>query len=101
MAKREFGVERLFNLGSFKNLRVREFIELDDDQYSEEQIDAVRMLMLLNAYKVFGMNKTLLESMEIAQKDKGSPLDGIEIIEIAEVLIEKINSEMEVTDDGA
>jgi len=100
MAKRKFGVERLFNLGSFKNVRVIEQVEIDDDQYTEDEISGMRMLLLLRTYEVFAKNKVLMCGLAEAQNEYGHDLTGEEILDIVQTLIEDIENDMEVVKDA-
>lgn len=98
MVSRELGIERVFDLGSYKSLRIKESVVINEDNYSEEEITGLRMLLLLRAYEVFAYNKVLMSSMAEMQVEKGSSLTGEDILAIVKELINDIKDDMEVKD---
>lgn len=99
MAKRELGIERVFNLGPYKSLRVKESVEVDDDNYTDDEISGLRMLLLLSAYELFGMNKLLMSLMVEAQKSNdGVALTGQQILDTVLEVRAQVLHELEVED---
>lgn len=93
MAKRTLGVDRLFSLGNFKNLRITEMIELDDSEMSDEELEAVRAMNILSVYSTFALHQTLLHNIANAGFD---PAAIIEIVEDARKEIERLLIEEQV-----
>lgn len=94
MATQEFGIERVFDLGSYKSLRAKESVVINTDNYSKEEVLALRQLMLLRAYELYGMNKVLMEKIAAAQKENEKPLTGEQILDIITGMIDKIENEL-------
>lgn len=101
MAKRELGIERVFDLGAYKSLRVKESVVVDEDNYSEEEVTGLRMLLLLRAYEVFAYNKVLMSTMAEMQRENGEALTGDQILAIVRELIADVENDMEVEKDAS
>ena len=97
MAKRQIGVERLFNLGQYKNLRLTELVEVNDEDMTEQELEALRMIMLLNVYQSFGMHKVILSQIAEAEAGSGEALLEFVANKLREVR-ETFYNEEEVTD---
>lgn len=100
MAKRELGIERVFDLGSYKSLRVKESVVIDDDNFTEDEVSGLRTLLLLRSYEVFGINKMLMEAMAEVQTRNGESLTGEQILEIINETIEVTKEFMEESKDA-
>lgn len=96
MAKRTIGVERLFNLGNYKNVRISEFVELDDKDWTEEELDLWRILTVFNAYWTFAshqdiatrvLGEELPAMIEMIEDERGAVIK--EIVEAARKLTEE------------
>lgn len=62
--KRTIGVERLFSLGKFKNIRFIESIEIPDDEgMTEDDLDILRSLSISNVYMSFAAHQLMLENI--------------------------------------
>jgi hypothetical protein len=64
MAKRVIGAERLFSLGDYKNVRLIESMEFDDEGYDDEALDAIRYITMLNLYIGFAIHQKVLEHVK-------------------------------------
>lgn len=92
MAKRTIGAERLFSLGDYKNVRLIESMEFDDEGLTNEQLDALRYENILNLYLGFALHQIVLQDV------KGVGFDPQEIIEI--VKLERQNLVEETTEES-
>lgn len=99
MAKRVIGAERLFSLGDYKNVRLIETVEFDDEGYDDEALDAVRYITFLNLYLGFAMHQKVLKEV----KEVGFVPE--EIMEWArserQIVKEELNNLMEETQNGS
>ena len=73
MAKRTIGAERLFSLGDYKNLRLIESVEFDDDGYTQDDLDLMRYMNILNLYMGFATHQDVLQKV----KEGGFNTDAI------------------------
>lgn len=85
MAKRTIGAERLFSLGDYKNIRLIESMEFDDEGLTDEDLDAIRLTNIYNLYMGFAMHQMVLQDV----KEVG--FDPQEIMEV--VMSERQNLE--------
>lgn len=92
MAKRTLGVDRLFSLGNYKNLRITEIVEIDDSEVSKDELEALRAMNILSVYSTFAMHQTLLKRIAGVGFDPAAIADIIEDArkEIAQLLIEQV-----------
>lgn len=68
MGSRKVAVDRLFNLGDYKNVRFSEEVEVDED-VSDEFMDVLRYGLILNAYMGFALHHKLLKEVNAAGWD--------------------------------
>lgn len=76
MAKRTIGAERLFSLGNYKNLRLIESVEFDDEGFDDEKLDLIRYANILNLYIGFAIHQDMLQLV----KDTGFDPESIRVL---------------------
>lgn len=64
MAKRVIGAERLFSLGDYKNVRLIESMEFDDEGMTDSDLDALRLMNMYNLYLGFAMHQLVLQGVK-------------------------------------
>ena len=69
MAKRVIGAERLFSLGDYKNVRLIESMEFDDEGLTDIALDALRFVNILNLYAGFALHQSVLQDVKEAGFD--------------------------------
>jgi len=72
MAKRVIGAERLFSLGDYKNVRLIESMEFDDEGLTDDELDSLRLANIYNLYMGFALHQLVLRAVKEAGFDEAS-----------------------------
>ena len=72
MANRIIGAERLFSLGDYKNIRLIESVEFDDEGFTDDELDSLRLANLYNLYMGFALHQLVLKGVKELGFDEAS-----------------------------
>ena len=72
MAKRIIGAERLFSLGDYKNVRLIESMEFDDEGLTDDELDSLRLANIYNLYMGFALHQMVLKDVKRLGFDEAS-----------------------------
>jgi len=80
---RTISMERIFPLGSYKNLKWREEVTFDDAEMSKPQMDLLRHSLILNGYLGLALHNALNNELKMVAESEGgiiTPEDMLRLV---------------------
>ena len=93
MAKRIISAERLFSLGDYKNVRLIESMEFDDEGLTDDELDSLRLANIYNLYMGFALHQMVLQAVKKLGFDEASVARMV--VEERQQLAENVSSLVE------
>ena len=93
MAKRIISAERLFSLGDYKNVRLIESMEFDDEGLTDDELDSLRLANISNLYMGFALHQMVLRAVKKLGFDEASVARMV--VEERQQLAENVSSLVE------
>ena len=94
MAKRIISAERLFSLGDYKNVRLIESMEFDDEGLTDDELDSLRLANIYNLYMGFALHQMVLQTVKKLGFDEASVARMV--VEERQQLAENVSSLVEM-----
>ena len=94
MAKRIIAAERLFSLGDYKNVRLIESMEFDDEGLNDNELDGLRLANIYNLYMGFALHQLVLKEVKALGFDEAAVARMV--VEERQQLAENVDSLVEV-----